>query len=820
MDNRPPPEADTRADPAAQLQRHYRDHELPQLVSDLEQQWRQALERGCRLDDLKELACLTHLLVGGSSGFGLTETAALARRIDDRLRTLVQDRRGPTGDEREAVSDDVAALRSVVSGMPAMPDPAPPATPRAPAPAAATAADKPRVYLVDDDPAQGHYLAIQLSAHGFDVRCFERLDALREAVLTHPPAALVADIVFPEGDSAGIEAVAALRHSTAHPLPVAFVSARHDAATRLAALRAGGIGYFTKPVAVPGLAARLREAVAADGPRPFRVLMVDDDRALLELHAQHLRAAGFLVRALTDPLALLDAALDFHPELILLDLYMPGADGLELSRLLRQEESLLDVPIVFLSGEKDPDRHLQAIAAGALDFLVKPVQPARLAELVRSRAGQYRRRAARIRYLGRTDPVTGLYDRHYFTALLNERHNQPGEGVSAVLFVELAGCAELCRSHPPEHCNLLRAKLAEAIRGRLTGDDVAASYSDSAFTVLARRQDPAGLEALAGELAQAVATTRIEVAGRGLAVTARVGIAPPGVTEARSALGKAAELAAQPRRERDVAPAPAPVEGEAAAVKSERHRHWLKEISGALKENRLLLVFQPITSLGADTVERYETLLRMKSGDGQMILPGQFMDIADELKLTRVLDRWVVRNALALLNRRQQDTPGTMFFVKLSRSSIQDDEFAGWLASLLAKYPVTAGSCVYEFSGDDLLADEQAAQRLLQALRALHFRTAVEHVGADERALRLMDSYPLDFLKLDRSLTHKLQEDRDKQARVKKLIDKTKERGIKTLAAYVEDANCLALLWQHRIDLIQGNLLRQPGEDLHFALDI
>ncbi len=826
MDNPHATKTSVRDDPADRLRREYRDHELPQLLSDLEQQWRQALETGCRLDALKELACLTHALASGSSGFGFTETATLAQRIDHSLRAVVQDRRSPTLAEKQAISATVAELGTGVaptSGAPLETFPTHPAT----------AGNKPLVYLVDSDAAQGHYLAIQLSAHGFEVRCFEGLDPLREALLTHPPTALVVDTLFPEGDTVGIEAVAALRRGVPTPPPVAFISARHDAPARLAALRAGGIGYYTKPVPVPALATRLRETMELERPLPLRVLMVDDDQAVLELYAHQLRAAGFQVQALTDPLALMDVALDFHPELILLDLYMPGVDGLEVSRLLRQEESLLDVPIVFLSGEKDPDRHLQAVDVGALDFLVKPVQPARLVELARSRAAQYRRRAARIRYLGRTDPITGLYDRHYFANLLSERQAKPGDGTDAVLFLELNGYAELCRQHPPELCKLLRVKLAEAIRSHLSGDDVAASYSDSAFTVLARRQVPAALENLTGELARAMAATRVEMGGHDLAVTTSIGVAVLGESH-QSALGKAAMLAAEaqwrqnhaetmaptPLDPPDPLDPPPPPPPDTTVDTADRQQHWLKEISGAVKENRLFLVFQPITSLGADTVERYEALLRLKSSDGHVILPGQFMDIAAKLKLTRVLDRWVVRNALALLGKRQKDAYGTVFFIKLSNASIQDDEFPGWLEGLLDKYPVAAHSAVFEFNGADLLADEHASETLLRRLRALQFHGAVEHVGTDERALRLLDVFTLDYLKLDRSLTHKLQEDQAKQARIMQLIEKAQAKSVKTLAAYVEDASCLALLWQHRIDLIQGNLLQQPDENLRFAMDV
>ncbi|MDQ2694673.1 MAG: EAL domain-containing protein, partial [Pseudomonadota bacterium] len=679
----------------------------------------------------------------------------------------------------------------------------------------------PRLYILTDDPDQGQSLAARLGAHGFAVETFTDLEALRAALLARAPHALVADLAFSVEDTAALEAVAVLRQATDRPLPVIWLSARTDTQTRLLALRAGGSACLGRPPSLPQLVAKLRELTGADGQRPYRVLMVDDDRAILDLYAGRLRAAGFEVSTITDPLEILEVALAFQPELILLDLYMPGADGFEVSRLIRQEEALLNTPVVFLSGEKDVHKHLKAIGLGALDFLVKPVRPAELVEVARARAAQYRRLAARTRYLGRTDPVTGLYARDYFFALLAERLHRPdaGLGLAALLFVELDNYAAASRSAPAELVRLARATLARRLRDRLAAADVAACYSESAFAILTRQPDFAALERLAEALRQGVAETVTRHQGQTLGFTASIGIARAGGGDPRRIVSEAAltaSLAQQAGGDRVRFQDTLAGDGEAQA----QRRYWAGQINSAVKDGRLLLAYQPIASLGADRVERYEVLLRMKDSANQTVLPGQFMPMAEQLNLTRLLDRWVVRRALQVLAGHQKTTPESVFFTKLSAATVLDPGFCAWLSDGLGRQPVQSGSLVLELAESALLASPAAAKSLMEGLHALHVGIAVEHFGAGGQSLDSLQGFPIDYVKLDQSLIHDLPARPEHQEAVRRIIHQAHARNVRTLAAYVEDASALSLLWQYRIDLVQGYFLQQPGELLHFGVEL
>jgi diguanylate cyclase (GGDEF)-like protein len=260
------------------------------------------------------------------------------------------------------------------------------------------------VYLAEDDPELCRLLALQLGHFGYQVRTFPSTESVCEALRDCLPAAVIMDISFPGGERAGTEAMLSLRRQGVVLPPLLFLSSRRDFNARLDAVRAGGEAYFTKPVEIGDLVDRLDVLTVSTKPEPYRVMIVEDTSLLAAVYAYILEQAGMMTCQVTNPMEVMDRLADFSPELILMDMYMPGASGEEVAKVLRQQESLVGVPIVFLSGETDLGRQLAAIGHGADDFLVKPIRPEHLLLSVTSRIERYRvLRSFMVR-----DSLTGL----------------------------------------------------------------------------------------------------------------------------------------------------------------------------------------------------------------------------------------------------------------------------------------------------------------------------------------------------------------------------------------------------------------------------
>ncbi|MCA1754466.1 MAG: response regulator, partial [Spirochaeta sp.] len=185
---------------------------------------------------------------------------------------------------------------------------------------------------------------------------------------------------------------------------VVFVSDRDDFTTRLRAVRAGGAAFFSPPVDISVVIDRVDGLRGAGTTEPYHILIIDDDPEQVSHTALILQQAGMITSVVSDPSQVVAVMIESRPELILMDLYMPDCDGFELTRIIRQQDSFVAVPIVFISVESDREKQLGAIAAGADDFLVKPVKPEHLVKAVSLRA----ERTRSMRYFMERDSLTGL----------------------------------------------------------------------------------------------------------------------------------------------------------------------------------------------------------------------------------------------------------------------------------------------------------------------------------------------------------------------------------------------------------------------------
>jgi diguanylate cyclase (GGDEF)-like protein len=283
------------------------------------------------------------------------------------------------------------------------------------------------VYVCDDDPSALEQLVTQLECFGYEVHGFQALDAFERAIEGRRPDCVVMDIRFPENRDAGTETMAAINRQLDPPLSAIFVSARDDFEARLQAVRAGGAAYFHKPAHSIDLVAALDEVTGMQAAEPYRVLVVDDEPEAAEYHCMVLEEAGMLTTRVSDPHMALAAVGDFLPDMVLMDMYMPGCSGIELARVIRQVPQHFSLPIIYFSVESDQRKQRAAMRIGADGFMVKPIDPIALVSEVAIRA----ERGRALRTLIVRDSLTGLFNHSSTLGMLesliasSERSNTP-----------------------------------------------------------------------------------------------------------------------------------------------------------------------------------------------------------------------------------------------------------------------------------------------------------------------------------------------------------------------------------------------------------
>lgn len=338
------------------------------------------------------------------------------------------------------------------------------------------------VYICDDEAAQREQLGIQLHCFGYQTVGFADPNELFEAMHARNPDALIMDIGFPEGASRGTNALAWLKREMNHAVPAIFLSGRDDFAARLGAVQAGGDAYFHKPVRPLDLVAMLDALTVRHEPEPYRVLIVDDEPEVAGYHSLILQDAGMIVEQVNDPRGVLEVLQEFRPDMVLMDMYMPGCTGLELAKVIRQLPDYVGLPIVYLSSETDKKKQFSAMRVGAEGFLTKPIQPEDLVSTVAIRAERMRN----LRALMARDGLTGLYNHSTTTQLLESAlamaRRQNSLLCFAMIDVDRFKSVNDTYGHPVGDQVLLA--LGRLLQQRLRSSDIVGRYGGEEFAVI------------------------------------------------------------------------------------------------------------------------------------------------------------------------------------------------------------------------------------------------------------------------------------------------------------------------------------------------
>ncbi|PWW01711.1 diguanylate cyclase (GGDEF)-like protein [Hoeflea marina] len=193
-------------------------------------------------------------------------------------------------------------------------------------------------------------------------------------------------------------------------VPKILVSPVNALAFRLECARAHVSTIISDPMDPAELVYWLEHFGGQMDDKPASVLLVDDDPLILAVYSELLRANGMNVAVLSEPLAIIETIDRAFFDIIIMDLRMPGTDGIEIAKIIRQHQNHLSIPIVFLSSEEDKSVQMRARRFGGDDFISKRSELNALVPLINLRV----KRARVMRSLIERDGLTGLLNHRSF----------------------------------------------------------------------------------------------------------------------------------------------------------------------------------------------------------------------------------------------------------------------------------------------------------------------------------------------------------------------------------------------------------------------
>jgi diguanylate cyclase (GGDEF)-like protein len=425
------------------------------------------------VEALDRLARRFHGFSGSGTSYGYPGVTELARDGEAGAVAVQRAGRAVSPAERTRWRELLEAIREELGR-----EHSDPLEARAPAPPPST----PRVLLVDDDDALTEAVARVLQPEGYELQIARTRAEALAALEGMLPDALIVDVLLPDGS--GFELVERVRALPGGDRPaVLVVSALAELVDKVEAILCGADGYFEKPVEWDALVRRLRLLLERDRVAAPRVLSVEDDAQQAAFLRMVLESAGYEFRVCPDPTALEHDLLSFRPDLLLMDLLLPTMAGHTLTRYLRQHEVHASLPIVVCTTQGHPEARVEAVRAGADDFLLKPVEPGLLLSTVAARI----ERARFLRTLVERDGLTGLLTHTAFferaRVTVARKARDPGL-VCAWVMIDLDNFKTVNDRHGHPAGDRVLASLASLLRRRLRQSDVMGRYGGEEFAVL------------------------------------------------------------------------------------------------------------------------------------------------------------------------------------------------------------------------------------------------------------------------------------------------------------------------------------------------
>ncbi len=428
------------------------------------------------------------------------------------------------------------------------------------------------------------------------------------------------------------------------------------------------------------------------------------------------------------------------------------------------------------------------------------------AELGRAQAEvELRAQAELNRHQALHDSLTDLPNRTAFRLRLEQeirRSRDGGDGV-AVILIDLDRFKEVNDTLGHQSGDAVLVGLAQRLRDSIRQNDTVARLGGDEFGLLAPGvETEAAALALAAVVHEALAAP-VPVGELELEVAASAGIALfPQHGDDSETLIRRADVALYRSKE-----------SHASTVYSPVHDHYsptrLKLLAGlrkAIANDEIVVNYQPQVSTATGVIERVEALVRWQHPELGLVMPDQFIPLAEHTDLVRPLTLYVLGTAVAQCRSWQDRGWNVGVAVNITGRDLLDARFPDEVAACLAEHGVPPAKLELEITENTILTDPKRALGVLTGLRSAGVRLAIDDFGAGQSSLGYLARLPVDVLKIDKSFVLDMAEGNSATSIVRSTIELGHNLGLRVIAEGVETEECRRRLIELRCDLTQGFL--------------
>jgi len=411
------------------------------------------------------------------------------------------------------------------------------------------------------------------------------------------------------------------------------------------------------------------------------------------------------------------------------------------------------------------------------------------------------------------DSLTGLFNRRRFDEELDRElartHRTGTKG--ALLFLDLDQFKDVNDSFGHQAGDELLVSVAVLLGDRVRETDSVARLGGDEFAVLLPNTGMGQASAVAEKILQTLCDHAFAINGHPISMTASIGMAllPKHGNTAADLLSRADMAMYQAKEDgRNRVRAFSPDGNRQGEI--EARLNWRNRIHEALEKELFLLHAQPILDLSRNQVSQYELLLRMNAEGGRILLPAEFLTVAEQSGSIQAIERWVVRRAIHLIAEHRQEGWEPCLEVNLSGKAFADPELLPTIRHELSTTGVNPTNLVLEVTETSAISNITQAQEFVRSLRDLGCRFALDDFGIGASSFYLLKHLAVDYLKIDGSFIRDLPRSSVDQHLVRAMVEVARGLGIQTIAEYVGDEETVRLLREYGVDYAQGYHIGRP----------
>ena len=563
-----------------------------------------------------------------------------------------------------------------------------------------------------------------------------------------------------------------------------------------------------------------------------KILIVDDDLLLLESYRRSLGRRFRLDVAESGRQALEMVEWQGDYAVVVSDMHMPGMDGIAFLSKLRELSP--QTIRVMLTGHADQRIAIDAVNYGQVFmFLEKPCPADTLASVLENSLTVFRQKTGRrallekstakvrdltreLAYQSEHDSLTGLANRQLF-------ENQLGTAISIA-------CREV-QEHVLCYLDVDHFHIVNDTCGYVAGDellrqlanilltckrrgDLVARLGADSFGILFRDCRLVEAHWLVELLRDEVRSQLFEWEDRRLEINVSLGLVPVnGESTSVPGLLSAVEVACHRANEVGNSSPHVSMLPEAELTVRRKEAEWVTRIDDALREDRFRLFYQTIIPLdvASDEGDHFELLIRMVDEQGMLILPADFIQVAEQYHRCPRLDAWVIRAAAEWLGSHPSSLDRlSLCSINLSGRSMGDQEVLDCILSVFNSSSIPPEKICFEVTETAAIANLREAVQFINLLKGHGFRFSLDDFGSGLSSFSYLRTLPVDYLKIDGAFVKRIVTDPIDRAMVKSINEIGHVMGMKTIAEYVENDCILQQIKELHVDYAQGYHISSP----------